>query len=418
MNDVKLQIALAAVAALVIGAIGGYWVAQRPGEKAQAEAGPGARQQGERRILYWHDPMVPNTRFDKPGKSPFMDMPLVPVYADEQPDAAVQVSPAVTQNLGIRLGAVEKAALTPKLTVVGSVAFDERLVEVVQARVEGYVTRLDVKSAMTQVRRSQPLAEIVAPAWLEAQEEYLALRDAQSDRGKSIKDAARRRLTVLGMPEATLRQLDAEGKVNASTTILSPIDGVITELSVREGAAFMPGAALFRVNGLESVWVNAQVPEAQVSMVPTGSSVSARATAWPGTTFKGHVVALLPSVDPQTRTLAVRIAIDNPDFKLAPGMFVSIDLEGRAEAPRLVVPSEAVIVTGERSIVVVAREGGGFDIAEVTTGPESAGKTAILDGLEEGQTVVLSGQFLIDSEASLKSAVSRLSTSAEARPKP
>ena len=218
---------------------------------------------------------------------------------------------------------------------------------------------------------------------------------------------------MLGIPESTIRQLDQERKTNASTTLFAPVDGVVTELAVREGAAFMPGAALFRINGLQSVWVNAEIPEAQVSMVPMGSSVEARATAWPGKTFRGHVLALLPDVNPDTRTVPVRIAIENPEFQLAPGMFATLEFTGKAGESQLVVPNEAVIMTGERNVVIVAREGGGFDVADVTVGTEVDGKTVILSGLEEGQSIVLSGQFLIDSEASLKSTVSRLSPAAE-----
>ncbi|HJY38803.1 MAG TPA: efflux RND transporter periplasmic adaptor subunit [Steroidobacteraceae bacterium] len=402
MNHLHLKLIAAALAILIVGIAGGYWFAQERTQSAAHEAG--------RRVLYWHDPMVPNARFDKPGKSPFMDMQLVPVYADEEGGAAVKVSPVVTQNLGIRLGTVEKAKLQPKLAAVGSVAFDERLLEVVQARVEGYVTRLHVKAPLERVRRGQPLAEIVAPAWLEAQEEYLALLDAQSERGQSIRDAARQRLAVLGVPESTIRDLDARRKRSAAATLVAPIDGVVAELAVREGAAFMPGSALFRINGLETVWVNAEVPEAQVSMIPLGAQATVHATAWPGIAFKGRVAALLPDVDPQTRTLSVRVVVDNPQFQLAPGMFVSLDFVGRDELESLVVPSEAVIMTGERNVVIVAREGGGFDVAAVTLGAEAGGRTAILSGLEAGQSIVLSGQFLIDSEASLKSAGSRLST--------
>jgi Cu(I)/Ag(I) efflux system membrane fusion protein len=405
MNHVKLKLIVAAAAILIVGLVGGYWFAQH-----RAEPAPAAEQRSERKVLYWHDPMVPNARFDKPGKSPFMEMQLVPVYADEEGGAAVKVSPTVSQNLGIRIGTVEKAVLQPRLSAVGSVAFDEALLEVVQARVEGYVTRLHVKAPLERVRRGQPLADIVAPAWLEAQEEYLALQDAQSGRGQAIREAARQRLTILGVPESTIRALDAQRKTNASATLRAPSDGVVTELGVREGAAFMPGAALFRINGLETVWVNAQIPEAQLSMLPMGSSVTARATAWPGAALEARVAAILPDVDPQTRTLPVRIVVENPQFKLAPGMFVSLDFSAPAGQEQLVVPSEAVIMTGERNVVIVARDGGGFDVAAVTVGMEADGRTAILSGLEEGQSIVLSGQFLIDSEASLKSTVSRLST--------
>jgi membrane fusion protein, copper/silver efflux system len=405
MNPLHVRLAVGAVAILIVGAAAGYWIAERRSEPTAAAAG-----HGERKVLYWHDPMVPNTKFDKPGKSPFMNMPLVPVYAGEESGAAVPVDPVVSQNLGIRLGVVEKTAWQAKLPAVGSVAFDERLIEVVPARVDGYVTRLHVKAPLERVHRGQALADIVAPAWLEAEEEYLALLDAQSDRGTAIRDAARRRLTVLGVPERTISSLERERKTNASATLTAPIDGVVTELTVREGTAFAAGAVLFRINGMKTVWVNAQIPEAQVSMISTGSAVTAQATAWPGVQFKGRVAALLPEVDPQTRTLPVRVVVENAQTRLAPGMFVSLEFEGQGEREQLVVPSEAVIMTGERSVVIVAREGGGFDVAEVTVGADAQGKTAILSGLEAGQAIVLSGQFLIDSEASLKSTVSRLST--------
>lgn len=408
MNHVKLKLTVAIVAVLLIGAALGYWIALQRPPSATTAVVSGEAQSG-RKVLYWHDPMEPSARFDKPGKSPFMDMQLVPVYADEQGGAAVRVSPIVIQNLGIRLGTVEKVVLQPHLSAVGSVAFDEHLLEVVQARVEGYVTRLHVKAPLDVVQRGQPLAAIVAPAWLQAQEEYLSLLDAQSARGQSIRDAARQRLVVLGVPESTIRNLETQRKTNATTTLSAPIDGVVTELAVREGAAFMPGAALFRINGLGTVWVNAAVPEAQVAMIPIGSSVDVHTAAWAGESFKGRVVALLPEVDPQTRTLTVRIAIDNADRKLAPGMFVSLELISQSKQAQLAVASEAVIMTGERTAVIVAREGGGFDVADVTVGAEADGKTAILSGLQEGQSIVISGQFLIDSEASLRSTVSRLS---------
>jgi Cu(I)/Ag(I) efflux system membrane fusion protein len=365
--------------------------------------------------------MVPDQHFERPGKSPFMDMQLAPVYADDQSGgAAVRVSPAVAQNLGVRLGIVERVALRPKLMAVGSVAFDERLVDVVQARVEGYVTRLHVKAPLVSVRRGQALAEILSPQWLSAQEEYLALLHAQSQRGQSIRDAARQRLSVLGVPEETIRTLERERATNPTTTVYAPSDGVVTELSVREGATFMPGAPLFRVNGLKTVWVNAQVPEAQVSLLPVGATVSARATAWPGTIFEGRVMALLPEVDAQTRTLTARLELKNPELKLAPGMFVSLEFTAPATPPQLVVPSEAVIMTGARNVVIVARERGGFDVAEVKIGAESDGKTVVLSGLTEGQSIVRSGQFLIDSEASLRSTVERLSgpQPAGAEPRP
>lgn len=410
----------AVIAALIVGLALGWIVSRQRSSDASAQ--PDASQsaeagsQGDRKVLYWHDPMVPGQKFDKPGKSPFMNMDLVPVYADEAGDGGVRVSASMSQNLGIRLGRVEKVALRGQLSAVGNVTFDERLLEVVQARVTGYVTRLYIKAPLEQVRRGQPLAEILAPEWLAAQQEYLALLDAKSQSAPLVRDAARQRLVVLGVPEATIRAIDTDRKTHPTTTIVAPIDGVVTELAVREGSTFMAGAPLFRINGLKTVWVHARVPEAQVSVIPRGAEATARATGWPGETFAGGVIALLPEVDPETRTLTARIALDNARERLAPGMYVSLEFAGPENEPQLVVPSEALIRTGERSVVVVARDGGGFDVANVTPGEDTEGKTIILSGLKEGQSVVLSGQFLIDSEASLKSTVTRLETAAGAEP--
>jgi Cu(I)/Ag(I) efflux system membrane fusion protein len=414
----RITLIITALACIAGGAIAGYLFAHRgtsgiESPPASAPAAAGAPDAGERRVLYWHDPMVPGSKFDKPGKSPFMGMDLVPVYADAEPSPAVRVPSNVSQNLGIRIGTVEKSRVQPRLRAVGSVAFDENLLEVVQARVAGFIARLHVKAPLEQVRRGQPLADIIAPEWLAAEEEYLAVLDVESERGRSVRDAARRRLVVLGVPEAVIRRVETERRTTDTAQLVAPIDGVVTELAVREGATFMPGGALFRINGLDSVWVNAQVPEAQVSMIPTGATVEARATSWPDSTFTGRVAALLPDVDVNTRTMSVRVAIDNPDLRLAPGMFVSLEFAGEAGAPQLVVPSEAVIMTGERSVVIVARDEGGFDVAEVTVGVEVDDRTPIIAGLEEGQRIVLSGQFLIDSEASLRSSLTRLTTGEE-----
>jgi Cu(I)/Ag(I) efflux system membrane fusion protein len=414
MTESKLngRVWLAAAAALVLsGGGGGYWLSQHL-MKHDAAVDPAV---AERKVLYWHDPMVPGVRFDKPGKSPYMDMQLVPVYADEarsSEDSGVRVSANVAQNLGIRLGKVEKATLQTALSAVGSVEFDEHLLEVVPARVEGYVTRLFVRAPLERVHRGQPLAEIQAPAWLEAQQEYLALLDAKSEAGQSLRGAARERMIVLGVPEATIRRIESQRRTSATTTIVAPIDGVLSELGVREGTAFMPGTPLFRVNGLTRVWANARIPEAQVSMVPMGVTATARATAWPGVDFKGRVIALLPQIDAETRTLTARVALDNADGKLSPGMFVTLEFASAAGEAQLVVPSEAVITTGERSVVIVVNADGSFAVTGVTPGVEQAGRTAILAGLTEGQSIVVSGQFLIDSEASLQSTVSRLESAA------
>jgi Cu(I)/Ag(I) efflux system membrane fusion protein len=412
-----IALAASAVILLAIGAGAGYWWAQRNAASRASMSSSEGSSSGERRILYWHDPMVPGQKFDKPGKSPFMDMQLVPVYADEAGEGAdVRVSRSVAQNLGIRLGRVERVALSNELRAVGSVAFDERLLAVVQPRVDGYVTELHVRAPLERVRRGQPLAEILAPEWLEAEQEYLALLDATAERAQGLRDAARQRLVVLGIPESTIQNLEKARKANATTTLFSPIEGVVTELGARQGAAFTSGASLFRINGLSTVWVNAQIPEAKVSAVSPGAGVEAHATGWPGTTFKGKVIALLPDVDRETRTLTARVALENKDGRLSPGMYATVNFVATAGEPQLVVPSEAIISTGERNVVIAARDEGGFDVVNVSLGAEHGGRTVVLSGLNEGQSIVLSGQFLIDSEASLKSTVNRLGTAPPALP--
>lgn len=404
--------AVAMVAAVLGAAAAGYWWGHRQvrvaGDSAASSAHAGPAPERGRKVLYWHDPMVPGSRFDQPGKSPFMDMPLVPVYADEYDPGTVLIDPDRMRSLGIRLGTVKRMALSSHLRAVGSVAFDEHLLEVVQARVDGFVERLHVRAALDRVRRGDPLADIVAPQWIEAQQEYLALLDAQSPAAQFLREAARQRLLVLGVPESAIQRIEATRRVSRTTRIRAPVDGVVTELGIRQGGAFTPGTSLFRINGTQAVWADVQVPEAKVAMVRTDSTVTAQATGWPGMAFKGRVNALLPEMDLQTRTRTARIRLDNEEGKLVAGMYVTVEFSGPAGEPQLVVPDEAVIPTGERNVVIVAGQGGRFEVVNVTPGVESQGQRAILAGLSEGQSVVLSGQFLIDSEASLKSAIERL----------
>jgi membrane fusion protein, copper/silver efflux system len=240
------------------------------------------------------------------------------------------------------------------------------------------------------------------------QQEYTALLDQPQEYATAIKAAARSKLLLLGIPEPAIRELERSRVVPATITLGAPIDGVITELGVREGGTFTSGTQLFRINGLRSVWINAEVPEAQRSMISMTAGVTAHAPGWPGVAFPGRLEALLPQVDPVSRTLTIRAVIANVKNRLSPGMFVTLDLTGPASEPRLVVPSEAIIMTGQRTVVIVARDAGTFSVANVTTGGEADGSTVILSGLEEGQSIVLSGQYLIDSEASLTETVNRL----------
>ncbi len=361
------------------------------------------------KILYYHDPMMPGNKFDAPAKSPFMDMMLVPVYAGGDGDQGkVTVSPRVQQNLGVRTAEVIEGTLSPQVSSVGSIAFNERDQVIVQARATGYVERLLVRATLDPVRAGQPLAELYVPDWIAAQEEFLSVRRMQGTELGGLVDGARQRMRQVGMSDALIRQVEETGKTQPRFTLTSPIGGVVVELMAREGMTVSSGATLFRINGLGTVWANAEVPESQAALLRPGAKVQAQTPAVPGSTFSGRVQAILPEVNPSTRTLKARLELSNPGGRLVPGMFVSMNFMDTRPEKALLVPSEAVIQTGKRTVVMLAEDSGHFRPVEVRAGIESGGQTEIKQGLQAGQRVVSSSQFLIDSEASLRGLEARL----------
>jgi Cu(I)/Ag(I) efflux system membrane fusion protein len=402
----KLVLILVAAIALAAGGYAGYRFAQHRLISASATPAPAA---ADKPVLYWYDPMYPQHKFDKPGKSPFMDMQLVPKYAgDAQEPGTVSISPQVVQNLGIRVAPATTASLEQRFEAVGAVAYNERGVVQLQARSAGFVERLHARAPLDPVTKGAPLVEILYPEWAGAQEEYLLLRRHDSPDMKNLAEAARRRLSLLGMSEAEIAAVERQGKTRARVTLRSPIDGVIAELGVREGMTVGAGAALFRIVDLSTVWVNAEIPEAQGARVRPGTKVQARVTAYPGEKFEGRVGAILPEVNAATRTLRARIELANPGARLKPGMYATLEFAGPRGENAVLVPSEALIRTGTRDVVIVALGDGRFRAAQVEVGAESGGQSEIRSGLHAGDSVVLSGQFLIDSEASLSATVARL----------
>jgi Cu(I)/Ag(I) efflux system membrane fusion protein len=447
MNKVR-KITTAATAVLLAGAAGYglYWMGMQKGARdtaaataagggpgtaaAPAEAGPQSIAEGEgatrrhiaqglkagdtdpatgRKILYYHDPMVPATRFDKPAKSPFMEMMLVPVYADGDTDQGkVTVSPRIQQNLGVRTALAVEGMLSPQVTAVGNIAFNEREQAVIQARATGYVERLRVRATLDRVSQGQVLAELYVPDWVAAQEEFLAVRRLEGANVASLVDGARARMRLAGMTDRQIRDIESGGRVNPRTLVVAPASGLVTELAVREGMAVMPGATLFRINGFATVWANAEVPESQAALVRPGARVRAQTPAVPGEVFEGRVDALVPDVDPATRTIKARVELRNAGGRLIPGMSVSMQVSDTRPDRSILVPTEAVIHTGKRTVVILAEDNGRFRPVEVQAGIESGGQTEIRKGVQAGQRVVVSAQFLIDSEASLKGVEARL----------
>jgi Cu(I)/Ag(I) efflux system membrane fusion protein len=385
-----------AAALVVVAAAGGYGLARLTAEPAMSNAPADGR-----KVLYWYDPMVPAQRFDKPGKSPFMDMQLVPKYADEAdmagPSAGVRIDPAAAQNLGLRTVDVRHGVLAGGLTATGVIDFNQRDVAVVQARSAGFVQKVYGRAPGDIIGEGGPLADLLVPEWGGAQAEYLAVKRTGN---AALTAAARQRLRLLGMAERTIAAVDRDGRARTTITVTAPLGGVISKLDVRAGMTVAMGQGLAEINGLSRVWVIAAVPEAEAGQLRQGQSVGVALAAYPGQTLRGAVQAILPQAQGDSRTLQARIELPNPGLRLRPGMFATVSF-GNDAGPTLLLPSEAVIRTGRRSIVMLAGDGGRYQAVEVKIGREAAGQSEILAGLSAGQKVVASGQFLIDSEASL-----------------
>jgi len=384
------------LAAVLIAGGGGYWIGQRGADDVPT----GATSDG-RKILYYYDPMFPNQKFDKPGKSPFMDMELEPKYADEGggADAApgFSIDPSAMQNLGMRVVAAEMGSLAATFDVTGAVDFNERDVAIVQARSDGFVERVYRLAPGDVIGAGTPIADVQSPDWGGAQTEYLSVKKLGRP---ELTAAARQRLRLIGMSDAVINRVDRTGRTSGTVTISSPIGGVVQSLSARAGVTLAQGQTLAEISGLATVWLNASLPEAQAGAGRAGPRAVVAPPALPGAKFGGRALPLLPPAPRERRALTVRIGLANRGSRLRAGMFANVALGGNAK-PALLVPSEAVIRTGTRSIVMLATGDGRYHPAEVQTGREGGGQTEILQGLAVGERVVASGQFLLDSEASL-----------------
>ena len=399
-----LIIALALLLALVSG-LGGYMLAKGGGGRAVKE--PAAS--SDRKVLYWYDPMFPDKRFDKPGKSPFMDMQLVPRYAEEAGDVGgVTVSPAVMQNLGIRLAKVEVRDMAPVVRAVGRVDYDQRLISEVQTLTPGFVERLSVRAEGEPIGGGRVIAQVYSPDLLAAQNEYRALMASKGAVSASLRTAARSRMKLLGLPEGMVQRLERGGTPQRTYPVVARTSGVVTTIGARPGAQVSPGQSIVTIQGLGQVLIVADVPEASLNNIRVGQPAEISFAAYPGDIRRGVIDYIFPSLNTQSRTGQVRITLSNPGTRLKSGMFANVTLQGTGRSA-IVVPSEAVIDTGRRQLVVVKR-GGRFVPQEVEIGRDYAEWTEVRAGLQPGEEVVASGQFLIDSEDSLQGFLSRLSS--------
>jgi Cu(I)/Ag(I) efflux system membrane fusion protein len=332
-----------------------------------------------------------------------MDMQLVPVYADEAgADGGVKISPSLQQNLGVRFATVRREDTRDSYQLIGTTQFDESATQVVQSRVTGYIDRLYARTPLQKIKRGEPIASLFVPDWIAPQEEYLALRRSGNN---ELASAARQRMRAMSIPDGLIAQAERSGQAQQHFTLTSPVTGVVTELPVRDGAMVSPGMTIAKVSGLDKVWLVAEVPEAMINTVRTGMTVAATFSGNGDRQYNGKVRDILPGVSATTRTAQARLELDNRDGSLTPGMLMRIRLDAGQTVSRLLVPSEAVIANGKQSVVLVAGDNNSMHSVVVTTGRDIGNDTEILSGLAEGQKVIASGQFLIDSEANLKSAL-------------
>jgi Cu(I)/Ag(I) efflux system membrane fusion protein len=471
----RLPITMAAATLAAVLLAGGAFLAGRwsaaPGTTATTDdphAGTADAGDDGHRVLYWYDPMRPDQHFPAPGRSPFMDMALVPKYADAADAGVVRIDPRVAQNLGVRVARAVRRPWQPRVVAAGSVEVDERRIVAVEARTAAFVERLHVRAAGERVVAGEALATLYAPE-ADAARAELALAERLED--DALIAAARLRVAALGLDVpgtvpiarkgsggAEARYVDAagtgsnaagagvagsdasreggegglRGMAGQRTRLLAPIGGIVVDLPVREGVAIGPGTPLLRLADLSQVWIGIDVPVDEATWLAPGLGAEVRLAGLPGRSFDGEVEYVYPQVAGSTRTVRARVTLPNPGGMLKPGMYATVTLTGAPQPPAVLVPTAALIRTGSRSVVFVATANDGTAAAEATvvpptaeaaatpaatgtfravhvvTGAETGDRTVVTQGLAGDEQVVVSGQFLIDSEASLRGAFMRM----------
>jgi Cu(I)/Ag(I) efflux system membrane fusion protein len=386
------------------------------GRTMRSAGAPTAGDQGEseREVLYWVAPMDPDFRSDTPGKSP-MGMDLVPVYADaaaSTDSAVVSIDPAVINNLGVRTAAAEMGPLARRVETVGYVDYDEDTVQHIHSRVDGWIETLAVKAAGDPVESGQLLYELYSPTLVNAQEEYLA---ALRGGNRGLVNASRARLESLGVTDSEIRRLDSERRASRLISLYAGTGGFATSLDVREGIYVTPATEIMSIAQLDQVWVLVEVFERQSGWISEGQQAEVELDYLPGQSWQGRVDYVYPALDPETRTLKVRLRFDNSSQRLRPNMFARVTIFGSDTDPVVHVPREALIRGGTVDRVVRALGDGKFRAQPVDVGIEAGNRVEIRSGLSAGDLIVTSGQFLIDSESNIESALMRMDDQAASK---
>jgi Cu(I)/Ag(I) efflux system membrane fusion protein len=360
----------------------------------------------EKEVLYWVAPMDANYRRDKPGKSP-MGMDLIPYYsgADDSINT-ISISPVVVQNLGVRTAKAELTRLWRGIDTVGYVGYDESKVSHIHLRTEGWIETLAIESEGERVKKGDFLFDVYSPKLVNAQEELVT---ALATGNKGLIRATKNRLSALGISASQVNKLQKTKKVKQRISIYAPQDGVVSELPVREGMFVKPTQKVMTLGDLSSVWLLAEVFERQSQWVEVGQDAEVRLSYIPGKVWRGVVEYIYPSLDAKTRTLKVRLRFSNPGERLKPNMYANIKIFGGAKEKVIVIPLEGLIRTGREERVIISLGDGKFEARNVIAGIESGDYVEIIDGISESENIVTSGQFLIDSEASMRASLGRMS---------
>jgi Cu(I)/Ag(I) efflux system membrane fusion protein len=400
------------IAALVIGLAGGVLISNYTILGIDLGFKSSNDQAAEKEILYWVAPMDPNYRRDEPGQSP-MGMDLVPVYAGESADTededTVHINSSVEHNLGVRTSKAERRSLWRKIEATGYIGFDESQLSQINVRTEGWVQRLLVETEGERVKKGQLLFEFYSPQLVNAQKEYV---QAKRRNDSSLVLAAEKKLLALGMAASGIQRLANTGKVSDAVQVLAPQDGIITHLNIQEGIFIKPSTEIMKLADLSSVWLQAGVFESQAEWVAKAQSAEARLNYMPGEVFNGRVDYVYPVLDPVTRTLQVRLRFENPGERMKPNMYARVTIFGKSHPAALSIPREALIRGARFDRVVISLGDGRYVVREVVSGIESGEWIEIVSGLDAGDEVVTSAQFLIDSEASLTGSIQRLDAAA------
>ncbi|HXE76261.1 MAG TPA: efflux RND transporter periplasmic adaptor subunit [Candidatus Xenobia bacterium] len=432
----KPILGLALVAAVVLGSVyhaelAGWFGRDTAAAQSDPHAGHDMSKPAERKILYWYDPMHPQYKSDKPGIAPDCGMQLVPKYADqappassapasgkpaeEMPSAVIQISPAKQQLIGVRTGVAAVENVSQSIRATGMVALDETRVARVHTKVSGWVRKVFVDYTWQHVQKGDPLFTLYSPELVSAQQEYLIARRAQQYLGNapypeaaqgsaSLLRAAREKLRLWDVTDAQLAELEQRGAPQEELTFYSPVTGHVVERKVFPNQYITPDSDLYAVADHSRVWVQAQLYEYESAGVREGMPVTMTVETFPGRRFSGRVAFVQPHVESATRTQPIRLEFDNPELALKPGMFATVEIQvplGR----QIVVPRDAVLDTGTRQLVFLAREGGYFEPRQIQVGIRLGDRVTVLSGLKPGDSIVTSGVFLLDSESRLKSAL-------------